>query len=101
MVLSSKLNLVPISKQLHTFHFKFKRPFDLTKQFNKSPFAKQLIKDKQHFLILSTSKNLFNIGQFNCRMSSTTNPIVIEPKSTHKSTVSFKKEFILMIFFKS
>ena len=93
MVLSFKFNLNQ-TRKFHTFHFKFKRLLFSCQPPRSAPF-RRLIEDKQpNFLSRTASKNtLFNIGNQFCRMSSSINPIVIEPSSTHKSTVSWSLGF--------
>ena len=93
MVLSFKFNLNQ-TRKFHTFHFKFKRLIFSCQPPRSAPF-RRLIEEKQpNFLSRTASKNtLFNIGNQFCRMSSSINPIVIEPSSTHKSTVSWSLGF--------
>jgi len=69
------------SRKLHTFHFKFKEPSSKSFGYLDPLLLNSLSPFENH-------KKSFNIGQLSCsRMSS--NPIVIEPSSTHQATLFF------------
>lgn len=72
------------NRKFHTFHFKFKRDLNYLNRIQSIALL------RPHSFQEPISKKLFNIGGLlSCRMSSSINPIIIEPRSTHKATLLF------------